>query len=399
MFMPLQRILGRALFVLFLALNLTTFASANPQNPTAKAGKYAVELRIPEGGIYAEETIDIEFRLTDTTDNDPVLGAAGVIRATALATITMPAMPGMPSQKPKIHSEGVPGDYGIECYFPHGGEYKVDLTLTVPGDPKPFNVMFKVSVNDAEALKNRKPRPKPYYVEQVDAPNAKAGEPTPLKLVIRETKTKALVKQFDEAHTKLFHLIIVSRDLGWFAHEHPEAQEEGVFTTSVTFPAGGEYRLFADVAPKGAGSQVLGTSLKVKGSAPTWDTNLKPTPTTLEIEGVKATFLPQEKSLPIGKTTALTFRLSDVGTGKPVTDLEPYLGAYGHLMIIHQDGQTFVHSHPMEDEAGVAQSKSGSVTFNSRFPKPGIYKAWGQFQRSGKVITTPFVLEVKGVTK
>ena len=77
-------------------------------------------------------------------------------------------------------------------------------------------------------------------------------------------------------------------------------------------------------------------------------------------------------------------------------DLEPYLGAFGHLMIIHQDGQTFVHSHPMEDEAGIAQSKLGNVAFNARFPKPGIYKAWGQFQRNDKVITIPFVFEVKG---
>jgi len=103
----------------------------------------------------------------------------------------------------------------------------------------------------------------------------------------------------------------------------------------------------------------------------------------------------KDKILPIGRTTPLGFRLTDANN-KPITDLETYLGAFGHLMIIHQDGQTFVHSHPQEDEAGIARSKSGTVVFDARFPKAGRYKAWGQFQRGGKVITIPFVFDVKG---
>lgn len=366
------------------------------KNPTKSVGKYVVELRIPDEGIFAGETIDIEFRLTDTSNSDPVLGAAGVLRAKSLASITMPAMPGMPRQIPKIHVEGVPGDYGIESYFPHGGEYQIELTLTPPNEPKPFTVKFTVNVQDAEGLKKRKPRPKPYYVEFVNRPSAKAGEKVTLEFAVHETKTKALVKTFDEAHTKLFHLIVVSRDMGWFTHEHPEAQADGTFTQEIVFPAGGEYRLFADVAPKGAGSQVLPLTLSVSGTPPTWDTKLKETPLTTTIEGIRATFKPQEQPIPIGKMTSVTYALKDATSGDAITDLEPYLGAFGHLMLIHQDGQTFVHSHPMEDEAGVKASKGGNVTFNARFPKPGIYKAWGQFQRAGKVLTIPFVLEIKG---
>ncbi len=309
----------------------------------------------------------------------------------------MPSMPGMPAQSPKVHTEGVPGDYGIETYFPHGGEYLIELTLTAPGEEKPIKVSFTVDVKDAEAAKNRKPKPKPFYAELINKPNAKAGEPTPLVIAIRDTKTKANVEEFDIAHEKLFHLIIVSKDLGWFAHEHPEQQPDGTFTISQTFPAGGEYRIFADVAPKGAGSQVLATTLKVSGSAPTWNTKLQPTPTTNETDGIRAQLKPADNPLPIGKTTPLTFVLTDTASGKPVTDLEPYLGAMGHLILIHQDGQTFVHSHPMEDDAAMAKAKGGSVAFNARFPKTGVYKAWGQFQRGGKVITLPFVMNVNGV--
>lgn len=373
-------------------------APASSKNPRKQIGKYAVELRLPEGGLYAEETIDIEFRLTDTSNDDPVLGAAGVIQAKSAAKVTMPAMPGMPAQAPKIHSEGVPGDYGIEAFFPHGGEYQIDLTITPPGEPKSFLVSFKVDVKDAENAKNRKPRPRPFYVEIVNRPDLQAGEATPLRFAIRETKSKEIVKDFDIAHEQRFHLIMVSKDLGWFTHEHPEQQSDGTFTIDQIFPAGGEYRIFADVAPRGAGSQVLPTTLKVAGGKPNWDTSLKTTPLTAEVDGIKATLQAQDKLVPVGKSTALTFQLTDPTSGKPITDLEPYLGAMGHLIIIHQDGQTFVHSHPMEDETGIAKSKAGSVTFNARFPKPGRYKAWGQFQRSGKVITIPFVMDINGTS-
>lgn len=373
-------------------LSLSTFAQIKPVEK--KIGKYVVTIRIPEV-IYAEEITDIEFHLGDTSNNDPILGAAGVIRAKTLAKVTMPAMPGMPAQNPKIHTEGIPGDYGIETYFPHGGEYRVELELTAPGELKPIRVAFTVDVKDAEALKNRKPKPKPFYLEIMNKPDAKSGEPTPLVLAVRDTKTKAIVKDFDIAHEKLFHLLIVSKDLGWFVHEHPEAQTDGTFTISQTFPAGGEYRVFADVAPKGAGSNVLLTTLKVSGSAPLWEATLKPTPTTTEADGIQAQLKFADNPLPIGKTTPLTFVLTDAATGKPIRDLEPYLGAMGHLIMIHQDGQTFVHSHPMEDDAAMASAKGGSVAFNARFPKSGIYKAWGQFQRGGKVVTLSFVMGVK----
>ena len=134
----------------------------------------------------------------------------------------------------------------------------------------------------------------------------------------------------------------------------------------------------------------------MSGSAPTWETTLKPTPTTTETDGVRAQLKFANNPLPIGKTTPLTFVLTDVANGKPIADLEPYLGAMGHLLLIHQDGQTFVHSHPMEDEAAMAKAKGGVVAFNARFPKMGLYKAWGQFQRGGKVVTLSFVMNVDG---
>lgn len=358
-------------------------------------GKYTLALRLPPEGIFAGEQIDIEFRLLDTSKLDPVSGATGVTRVQTKAVITMPEMAGMPAQNPKVHTEGIPGDYGLECFFPHGGQYQISLSLIPPGETKPITASFLVDVQDAEARQSKKPVPKPYFVEVKSVGAAEAGKPAELRFTIRETKTRAVVKDFDIAHTKIFHLLMASKDLSWFAHEHPEAQPDGTFTIAQVFPAGGEYRIYADVAPKGAGSQILGTSLKVNGAAPK-PVALVPSPTKNSVDGVTAVFSSAANPIPVGKSTSLLFKLTDTATGQPITDLEQYLGAYGHLMIIHQDGQTVVHSHPAEDEAGLAASRKGNVAFNARFPKPGVYKAWGQFQRGGKVVTIPFVLKIGG---
>jgi hypothetical protein len=34
------------------------------------------------------------------------------------------------------------------------------------------------------------------------------------------------------------------------------------------------------------------------------------------------------------------------------------------------------------------------VEFRTWFPRTGLYKAWAQFQRGGRVLTVPFVVEV-----
>ncbi|MER3495558.1 MAG: hypothetical protein C4320_01265, partial [Armatimonadota bacterium] len=202
------------------------------------------------------------------------------------------------------------------------------------------------------------------------------------------------VRAFDVSHTKLFHLMLVSKDLGWFVHEHPEAQPDGTFTIDWTFPAGGDYLVFADVAPKDKGSQVMSAPLHIEGSPPTWSPKLVPSTGPSRNGGIFAAFAPAERPIPIGKGTVLAFKLTDEATGQPVADLQPYLGTHGHLMIVHQDGGTFVHSHPEENAASAALARKGEIRFNARFPRAGIYKAWAQFRRGGKVVTFPFVFQV-----
>ena len=89
------------------------------------------------------------------------------------------------------------------------------------------------------------------------------------------------------------------------------------------------------------------------------------------------------------RETALRFVLSDASTGLPVTDLEPYLGAPGHLLVVNQDLTAAMHGHPEG-----SRDSGPKVTFDPVFPAPGRYKMWVQFQRRGAVVTAAFVVTV-----
>jgi hypothetical protein len=89
------------------------------------------------------------------------------------------------------------------------------------------------------------------------------------------------------------------------------------------------------------------------------------------------------------RETTLRFHLSDAATSLPASDLEPYLGAAGHLLAVNPDLTAAMHAH----QEGVVTS-GPLVTFTTVFPAPGRYKMWAQFQRRGVVVTAAFVIEV-----
>lgn len=371
--------------------------SHHPATPDAKVvtkvkfGKYEAVLRVPEEGLFAQEEVDVEFRVVDTTAKDPVEeGFKGVGAIEATAVMTMPSMAGMPEAKPEVHREGVPGDYGVVLFFPHGGDYKVALTLNIPGQGK-HDIAFLVDVKDERPASLAKPQP--FQLKVVDWPaHAMAGQPSNLKLQVVETKTGKVQSAFDIAHEKRFHLLLASKDLNWFLHEHPEMAKDGTWSIPITFPAGGDYWIYGDVAPSGKGSRVLIAKVSVMGDKPKWDTKLNLTTTAVD-GGLKGELVTRD--IQVGRKTTLMVKLSDEKTGQAAGDTVKWLGAAGHMMIFHQDGQTVVHSHPAEDAENEAQVKKGMVHFTGRFPKPGLYKVYAQFDWRGAVRTLGFAIEVK----
>ncbi len=373
------------------ALSLAILRASEPSSLRQRVGKYEVVLRPQKGGLYAGEEMQIEVRISDASEADPILGNAPVVRANVVAVIDMPRMQAMPRITEAAHAESVPGDYGVHPTFAHGGEYRLALSITPAGEA-PFKVEFPLQVSDADPSRRRKAVPPAYFMEVIPAPrNPKAGEPVELRFVVHHRDhPKEAIAAFDLQHERYLHLVIVRNDLCCFSHVHPEPVEHAAFRIQHTFTQGGEYHLFADVAPHDAGSQVLSATLKVAGASGEKSSIPSTEVRTRVVDGVRFEIDPSMP--PARKTGLLTVRVSDEAGGT-LSEWEPYLGAAGHLMGVGPGAMTFVHAHP--DGEQVVRPEERKVNFLVRFPSAGPYKLWVQIQRGGKVITADFPVSVQ----
>lgn len=224
-----------------------------------------------------------------------------------------------------------------------------------------------------------------------------AGQPTRFRFTVHHPLTGAPAKEFATVHEKLFHLFVISRDLNEFAHIHPQAHPDGSFTIEHTLPKPGHYMLFADFLPLGGGTQITGLPLATAGV----DTDLVAARAALSpdgvltkvADGVKVEITNERTEILGGEEVDLIFRFSDAASDAPVTDLQPYLGAAGHLVILSEDMTEYVHAHPREDrpagETGPV-AYGPDVLFDALLPRPGRYRAWLQFQRNGRLSTVSF---------
>ncbi|HVL67738.1 MAG TPA: heavy metal-binding domain-containing protein [Vicinamibacterales bacterium] len=206
-----------------------------------------------------------------------------------------------------------------------------------------------------------------------------------MRFVVRDPETGEPVTAFETVHEKRFHLFVISRDLTFFEHVHPEEPEDGEFVLELPVPPG-EYMLFADFLPVGGTPQMVQKAIIAPGRV-----NRKPgagvTPGTHRaVAGGLAVSLEAAVAVS-GKEVLLTFTVTDAKTGEPVTDLEPYLGAPAHLLMVRSDLTDAVHAHPEEPS-----TPGPTVSFHPLIPSAGEYRLWIQFQRAGRVITVPFQL-------
>jgi hypothetical protein len=191
----------------------------------------------------------------------------------------------------------------------------------------------------------------------------------------------APVTGYQVQHDKKLHFIVVSRDLTTFQHLHPELGGDGVWSVRLTLDDPGAYRAFADFAPIGGGGLTLGADLLVAGDhAPK---ALPEVRRTAEVDGYTVTLA---GDLVAGQAGSLT--LSVRKDGRPVADLQPYLGAYGHLVALRAGDLAYLHVHPEEsDQAGP------EITFHAEVPSGGDYRLFLDFQHAGKVRTAAFTAQ------
>lgn len=253
------------------------------------------------------------------------------------------------------------------------------------------------------------------------------GRAATWKLQVVDAAKGAAIKDFAVSHEKLMHLLVISSDMSWFNHIHPVHKGNREFTVTATLPREGTFKVYADVTPTG-GSQLVAQSEVRAGTDAPAATSILPVVDTASPGGwlifrtkshpegepdatggaeYQVALMPMPSTLVAGKDAMLHFQVRDA-KGTPVTDLEPYLGAMGHAVLLSSDMTTMLDTHPMDsgmegmDHAGsdsgdaphdhaakgahahgssttTPASQSPDVIFHTNFPSAGLYKGWGSF--------------------
>ena len=272
------------------------------------------------------------------------------------------------------------------------------------------------------------------------------GKPATWTLQITDAKSGDNINDFEIEMTKKMHLIVVKNDLSWFNHIHPQFQGDGKFTVTTALPTAGTYKLYADYTVKGVGQEVpqfefatAGQSVKAANVALVPDKPKGPwlvkkfnshpegEPEVTDGKPYEVALMPMPTPLVAGQDVMLHFQIrSDKGV--PIRDLQPYLGAMGHCVILSNDTNSYLHSHPLGADGKMAGmdhsmgdmkmdgmkldapkspdavtgaikldkplSGGPDVMFHTNFPRAGLYKIWGQFQHRDHIITASFVVNV-----
>ena len=269
--------------------------------------------------------------------------------------------------------------------------------------------------------------------------------------------------------TKKMHLIVVKNDLSWFNHIHPQFKGDGKFVVTTALPTAGTYKIYADYTVKGVGQEIpqfefATTGQTVKPAGVTlvpdkpqgmwlvgkFNSHPEGEPEITDGKPYQVALMPMPTPIVAGQDVMLHFQIRD-DKGVPVKDLQSYLGAMGHCVILSNDTNLYLHSHPLGadgkmagmDMGGMkgmdhsmggvkmdgdkmgdmkmgdgkmggmkmdapksADAKTGAVKldkpmsggadvmFHTNFPKAGLYKVWGQFQHKDRIITAAFVVDV-----
>ena len=196
-----------------------------------------------------------------------------------------------------------------------------------------------------------------------------AGRAAPLTFEILDTSGKA-VRDFDTEQARRMHVIVVRRDLRRYQHLHPVQGAGGAWATPLTLPDAGVYRAFADFRIGGE-QHTLGVDLFVPGDFEPRD--LPAASRTAAVDGYEVAFHehPGEAGFYVRRG------------GKLVTDLQPYLGARGHLVALREGDLAYEHVHP-------DPGPPPEIAFRLAGSEPGTYRLFLQFRHAGRVHTAAF---------
>jgi hypothetical protein len=234
------------------------------------------------------------------------------------------------------------------------------------------------------------------------------GRPSRWRFKVVHPGTGRQVMKFEPVHERQYHLFVISQDMEHFQHIHPEQQGDGAWAIDVTLPKAGYYKVLSDFLPSGGATQLIARPLVTagySGDLAADGASLVPDASPRKtVDDITASVSYDPPTFVAGLYGHLIFNLTDTRTGGPITDLQTYLGAFGHTLIMSEDMLDYVHTHPLDILAGgdddsmpqflippgadLEKIRGGpQVIFDGLMPKPGRYRAWTQFRRNDRLYT------------
>jgi Heavy metal binding domain len=184
------------------------------------------------------------------------------------------------------------------------------------------------------------PDPVEYRMDLAITPRLlRTGQTVKLGFGVRDPWKGRAVSRFQPIHERLFHLFVVSQDLNFFAHEHPSPLPGGAFSYEMAFPMPGMYRLLADFYPDGATPQLVAKTLIVPGPPPRAPSLVRDY-SPKDARNLRVELVTDPPHPAAGMKTAMLFRIA------PADGIEPYLGAWGHMLAASDDLIDLIHTHP-----------------------------------------------------
>jgi DMSO/TMAO reductase YedYZ heme-binding membrane subunit len=220
---------------------------------------------------------------------------------------------------------------------------------------------------------------------------------------IFDQKSQQNVSLFRTIYEKQMHTVITDSTLTYFQHTHP-TQNGTTFTLNTTVNQPGIYFVYLDYEPIGATEQQSLFKLYTAADNQVFPLSRQPVdqnftkttasyqvtlnnPDTLDALALKA------------GTQSLSFTVTDAATKQPITTLQPYLGAFGHLSMINQYDYSFIHVHPKMVAQTPDQTTGPTIEFNPMPTTnnliPGNYRVFTEFKHNNAVFVVDFTIKVQ----
>jgi hypothetical protein len=186
----------------------------------------------------------------------------------------------------------------------------------------------------------------------------------------------ATLRAFDTEQARRMHLIVVRRDLRRFQHLHPTQDQTGAWSVALTLPDAGVYQAYADFTT-GAERHTLGVDLFAGGR---FEPLALPDPEQVaHVDGYDVEL--RERN---GGELTFTVRRA----GHTVDDLQSYLGARGHLVMLRAGDLAYEHVHPGTSVV------PATIVFEGGDTGPGTYRLFLQFRHGDRVHTAALTREL-----